>query len=46
MMESYSQCVESRECAADTDKSSIGVEVLNPQLCFPEKMIMDISQES
>lgn len=46
VMKARSQCVESRERAAEADTSSIEVEVLNPQLCFSEKMIMDVSQES
>lgn len=45
-MKAHSQRMESREHAAETDTSSTGVEVLNPQLSFLEKMIMGVSQES
>lgn len=45
MMKAHSQWVESKERAAEIDTGSIGVEVLNPQLSFPGKMIMDVSQE-
>lgn len=45
VMKAHSQCVESRERAAETDMSSIGVKDLSLQLSFPEKMVMDISQK-
>lgn len=44
-MRKLSQCVESKERVAEIDTSSTGAEVLNPQLSFLEKIIIDVSLE-